>query len=241
MLWAVTPFPFPPMKAIFCIPTYDRPHEKCLASLGNSVPLLEAQGWEHGVALEVGSPYISHARSKLLRKALDGKPDVIVFIDHDISWEPPDLLKLIGTKGEVVAGLYRYKDEPERYMGVIQDDPLTSRPIVREDGCMQASLVPAGFLKINPVTVNIFMDAYPELNYGSRYSPSTDLFNHGAYKGEWWGEDFAFSRRWTELDEKIWVVPNLNLTHHDKGKDYPGNFHEFMLRQPGGSKDGPNK
>jgi hypothetical protein len=42
----------------------------------------------------------------------------------------------------------------------------------------------------------------------------------------------------------IWLLPNLNLNHHDvkhNEKEYKGNFHEFMLRRPGGSKYSPPK
>ena len=40
---------------------------------------------------------VSGARAAMLRKALDAKADVIVFIDHDVSWAPEDLVKLIKT------------------------------------------------------------------------------------------------------------------------------------------------
>ena len=43
---------------------------------------------------------------------------------------------------------------------------------------------------------------------------SVDLFNHGAHDGAWYGEDYAFSRNWLALGGDIWIVPDLNLTHH---------------------------
>lgn len=224
------------MKVVFCIPTVTRPYKVCLDSLRASIPLLDAAGWEHGMVVEVGCPYISAARATLLRKALDAKADVIVFIDHDISWKPSDLLKLIETKGDVIAGLYRIKEAGGKFMGMIDD--VDTRPVVREDGCIRATAVPAGFLKITRRTVNEFMKAYPELIFGERCTPFIDLFNHGAYNGAWWGEDYAFSRNWRAMGEEIWIVPDLDLTHHSAdGASYHGNYHEFMLRQPGGSKE----
>lgn len=66
----------------------------------------------------------------MLRKALDAQADVIVFIDHDVSWAPGDLLKL-----------------------------------------------------------------------------------------------------------DLWLVPDLDITHHGSdGSIYPGNYHGFLMRQPGGSE-----
>ncbi len=223
------------MKAVFCIPTISRPYQACLDSLRASVPLLSE--WDHQMVTEVGNPYISAARSYMLRKAMDAKADVVVFIDHDLSWRPADLLKLIETEGDVVAGLYRFKKDEEQYMGVLDDDPVTFIPKVREDGCIKATRVPAGFLKITTGAVDRFMTAYPDLCYGQKYSLSVDLFHHGAHKGLWWGEDYAFSRNWIDAGGDIWIVPDLSLDHHSKDAVFKGNFHQFMLRQPGGSND----
>lgn len=222
-------------KVIFCIPTMTRPYQVCLDSLKASVPLIEDAGWEHGMVSEVGCPYISGARATMLRKALDVKADVIVFIDHDLSWNPEDLLKLIETKGDVIAGIYRFKKDEEEYMGVLDD--IDGMPQVRKDGCIKATRVPAGFLKVTKEAINKFMVAYPELMYGEAYAPSIDLFNHGAHKGKWWGEDYSFSRNWIDCGGEIWIVPDLNLNHHTSEKEYSGNYHRFLMRQPGGSEE----
>jgi hypothetical protein len=101
---------------------------------------------------------------------------------------------------------------------------------------MQAKTVPAGFLKVTKEAIDIYMTNYPDLCYGPKYSLSVDLFNHGAHKGLWWGEDYAFARRWNEIGGQIWLVPNLCIDHHTSEQVFKGNFHEFMMRQPGGSK-----
>lgn len=223
-------------KVVFCVPTMTRPYQQTLDALVASIPLIRDAGWDEGMVSEIGCPYISAARATMLRKALDAKADVIVFIDHDVSWQPEDLLRLIETEGDVIAGLYRFKTPDEvRYMGVLDDKDGNVQ--VRKDGCIKATLVPAGFLKVTRNAVNKFMQAYPELMYGEASNPSVDLFNHGAHKGAWWGEDYAFSRNWIDAGGEIWVIPDVTLTHHSVDKDYPGNYHEFLLEQPGGSND----
>jgi len=222
------------MKVVLCVPTMTRPFRQTLAAIEGSCALLTDAGLDHYMVSEVGCPYISGARATMLRKALDVKADVIVFIDHDLSWSPGDLLKLIQTEGEVVAGLYRFKKDGEHYMGVVDDDDGQVK--VRADGCIKATRVPAGFLKVTRAAVNRFMKAYPHLMYGEASSPSVDLFNHGAHKGAWWGEDYAFSRNWIDCGGEIWVVPDVDLTHHSADKAYSGNFHRFLLQQPGGSE-----
>ena len=223
-------------KVVFCIPTLKRPFQCTLDSLKESLPAIEADGWDHAMVSEVGCPYISAARSTMLRKALDAKADVIVFIDHDLSWENDALLKLINTEGTVVAGTYRFKKDNEEYMGVINDGP-NYLPITRDDGCISATRIPAGFLKITKEAVDKFMNEYPELCYGPQYNLSVDLFNHGSHKGKWWGEDYSFSRNWIDKCGEIWIVPDLDLHHHSTEQMYKGNFHQFLLKQPGGSND----
>lgn len=222
------------MKAVFCVPSLEGPTEHFVAALERSVAVLDAAGLEHFVVEERGCPYISAARATMLRKALDARADIIVFLDYDLSWSPDSLLKLTETPGEVVSGTYRFKQDEEKYMGrLVEDD--RGRPIVREDGCVKAEWIPAGFLKVNAVAVDRFMRAYPELVYGPAYAPLVDLFNHGAHEGLWWGEDYAFSRRWTGLGGEIWVIPDLDIAHHSRDKAFPGNFHRYLLRQ--GSKE----
>lgn len=222
-------------KVVFTTPTVTKPFPQYLAALEASVPAVEAAGYEHSAVWEIGNPYIGAARATMLRKALDAKADIIVFIDHDVSWQPEDMVALIDHPGDVVSGTYRFKIEPEEYMGAWSID-ATGRPLVRGDGTLVAEKIPAGFLKITKECVDRFMKAYPKLMYGPAYSPAVDLFNHGAHEGVFWGEDYAFSRNWLACGGEIHLVPNLNITHHSGDKAFAGNLHEFLMRQPGGSK-----
>lgn len=222
------------MKVIFCVPTITRPYQQFIDAMERSVQYLD--GIDHNIVFEIGNPYISQARSNLLRKAMDEEPDIVVFLDHDLSFEPDALRKLIDTEGDVVACTYRFKMDEEKYMGTVQSDE-NNKPIVREDGCIKADWIPAGFMKITKEGVNKFMNTYPELCYGPKYRLFVDLFNHGAHNGLWYGEDYAFSRNWADCGGDIWLIPDMDIVHHGAdGKEYLGNFHRYMLRQPGGSE-----
>lgn len=223
-----------PKKVVFCVPTVSKPYQCTLDSLEASIGLIVEAGWDEGTVYQIGCPYISAARAMMLRKALDAEATVIVFIDHDLSWDPKDLLTLIETDGDVVAGTYRFKNDPEEYMGAVFPDEK-GFPIVREDGCIKAHSVPAGFLKITRAAVNKFIKAHGELTYGEACAPMVDLFNHGAHEGVWYGEDYAFCRNWRDAGGEIWIVPDLNINHHTTTAEYKGNFHEFLMVQPGGS------
>jgi len=221
-------------SVIFCTPTIEYPFPAYQNAMERSVPELDAAGITHQLVCEVGSAYISWARSNMLHKAMKTDADAVVFLDHDLSWEPEDLIRLIRHPGDVVSGDYRFKKDEEEYMGrLVSDDD--GRPVVRADGTISAHAIPAGFLKVTRAAVERFSNAYPELVYGPE-KDFVDLFNHGAHEGLWWGEDYAFSRRWRAMGEEIYLIPDLNITHHTRDKGFTGNLHEFMLKQPGGSK-----
>jgi hypothetical protein len=222
------------MKVVFATPTYTQPHPAYLKALENSVPLLDASGIEHQTVFEVGSPYISAARATLTRKALDTDAEAIVYIDHDVAWRPEDLLALITTPDDVVAGTYRFKKDEEEYMGSIFSSAQNTPTVREKDGALYANAVPAGFLKITRNGIRRFMKQYPHLLYGHPERYTVDLFNHGAHNGVWYGEDYAFSRNWRDMGGEIILLPDLNLDHHSADKCFEGNFHMFLRRQPGG-------
>lgn len=223
------------MKVIFCTPTRDKPHPAYVKALEESLPLLEANGIEHGYATVVGNPYISGAMAECARKALDAKPDALIFIDDDVSWTPESLLALIQCDKEVVGGTYRFKKDEVEYMGCLHTDS-NGRPIGEFGGPLKAKWLPSGFLKISVTAVDKFMKAYPHLNVGPAYHPTPDLFNHGAHEGVWYGQDYAFCRNYAEKCGEVFLLPNLNIHHHKGEEIYRGNFHEFLASRPGGSK-----
>ncbi len=226
------------IRVVMCCPTRDRPHDAWLNALERSVPILSEAGFDHQACFEIANPYISGARAGMVRRAMLKGAEIVVFLDDDVSWQPEDLVRLVQARGDVVAGTYRFKvPGDEAYMGEHAVGP-DGRPIVRDDGAILMSFIPAGFLKVTRSALDRFMEAYPELvidkdNDGFR---SPDLFNHGAHKGVWYGEDYAFSRRWREAGGEIWLLPDLQLDHNGKETTWKGNYNEYLLRLPGGSK-----
>jgi glycosyltransferase involved in cell wall biosynthesis len=222
-------------KVSVCTPTRAKPSQPYLDSLAASLPVTEAGGWEMTTVYEIGSPYISHARSKALHTALMGGADAVIFIDDDLSWQPDALLRLLDVGDDVVAGTYRFKREPEEYMGAFVAHDNGSP--VEVAGFIDMHSIPAGFLKITRAGVNRFIKAFPELCYGEECAPFVDLFNHGAWGGVWWGEDYAFARRWREKCGQVWLIPDLQIDHWAGDVKYAGNFHDYLMSRPGANPE----
>ena len=215
-------------RVAICSPTRNRPHDAFIEALERSVPYLDAAGFDHAAVFEVGCPYISGARCTLLGKALAWGATDIVFIDDDVSWQPEDLVRLVETEGDVVCGTYRYKIEEPKFMGV----PYVGHgghPLVRADGCVHMMAAPAGFLRVSRETVKRFRDHFPDLAIGdAKTGENVDIFNHGAYMGVWFGEDYAMCRRLGDMGIDVWCIPTLNLVHNDPGKAFGGTYHEYL-------------
>ncbi len=221
------------MKVAICTATYRKPHPAYVSALKDSAAALDAAGIEHATVFEVNCPYISGARATMLSKAIKWGADAIVFIDDDVSWRPQDLVRLIQTPGDVVAGTYRFKKaDEELYMGSINTDEQ-GIPVHRDDGCISAYRIPAGFLKVTRQAIEDIRAAYPHLSINDG---GLDLFNHGAIDGIWHGEDYAFSKRWVDMGRQIWLIPFLCLDHHSRDDDTvcKGNFDTYLRKQPGG-------
>lgn len=217
------------MKVIFCTQYLgDAPLKPFQESLEATLPVIEQEGWEHSLICEVNCPYISAARAKSLKKAYREKPDAIVFLDYDVSWDPADMVKLLNTDGDVVAGTYRKKTYNVDYMGSLAVGQ-NGNPIARQDGCLKADKIPAGFLKLTTKAVDAFALAYPELLFGPAMDPELDIFNHGVIDHVWYGEDYAFSKRWNDKCGDIWLIPDLNINHHTRTEVFKGNFHKYLL------------
>lgn len=188
-------------------------------------------------SLLTGNCYVQAARNELVRKFMESGADMLFFLDDDVSWKAEDALQLIEMDDDVVAGIYPKKTDVPDYPVVIHTYPVTHYPVVRQDGCIAATGLPTGFLRISRSVIERLQEAYPGQRYedydnGKKVGENYDLFPQGVSNGRWYGEDFAFCNLWAAIGGTMWVVPDIDLTHHSKDRAYPGNYHRFLLEQP---------
>lgn len=114
-----------------------------------------ALGAGHYVAppFTINDTLVHYARNLALKRFLEGDADHLIFIDADLGWEEGALLRLIETPGDVVCGLYRTKEDGERY-------PFTPQP-----GGIPAPVGPivaagAGFMKIQRVCAKAMVEDF---------------------------------------------------------------------------------
>jgi len=233
-------------NVFFALHLYRRPEcAQFWSSLKGAAALLKEHGYNtyRGVAWQ--DPYIQKARNDLASQFLKSNCDIFVFVADDLEYKAEDLLKLIETPGDVVAGAYRLKSDEEEYPVRIHVGP-NRIALTRDDGCILASRVQTGFLRINRIVFEKLIEGYPDLAYwglknGEKINIAHDFFPQGVRNHRWIGEDYAFCDLWTGLGGKIWLIPDLDLTHYEGKIGYPGNFHEYLKKRPGGINEAQGK
>lgn len=210
------------------------------SSMKAAATLLKKRGYTPYFGVAFGDPYIQKARNKLVKQFLASDCDTLFFVADDLEYAAEDMLKVIETPGEVVVGVYSQHVEPANYPVKIYVGS-DKRAVTRDDGCISAMLVQTGFMRVQRSVFENIAKVHPELEYygmkdGKKVNATHDFFPQGVHEHTWLGEDYAFCKLWLELGGKVWVVPDLNLTHYLKGRGYPGNFHEYLMSLPGGCK-----
>lgn len=227
------------MKIIFATPAYRG--IQCgpfLDSLEATVSLCMTHGYDTEFIQLTGSPYVQTARNTLLMQAYEQGADKLFFLDDDISWNPKDALRLIESGYDVVAGLYRFKQDEINYPAVLYTDE-EGRAAFRPDGSLAAARVPTGFLCIDRKVIKQLIEAYPQQRYveGADEITLYDFFPQGIRDGKWVGEDYAFCDLCTDIGINIFVVPDMDLCHYSSTARYDGNFLKWLNTLTGDSHE----
>lgn len=200
------------------------------AMVGSACEIL-MKGWELALEYHVSEAIISRARNSMVSQFKNSECTDMVFIDHDVGWSPKDIIRLCSHPVDVVAGVYRIRYDPEDYR--VQWLPKKHLYTEQDTGLIEVAGVPAGFLRLSRACIDKMIDAYSTRLYPD---PSTTtgkawaLFDSEFSNGMYWGEDLTFCRRWRDIGGKVWVDPEIPLTHSGI-KTYSGSLGEWLRRR----------
>lgn len=199
----------------------------------------------HGVAfspdLRRANCYIAHERNFHVKRFLEGDATHLLFVDADVSWAEPDAIwRLLQCGYDVVGGVYPHKSEVGDFPVRIIPHPQTGMTQVdRRTGAILCEGIPTGFMLIRRGVLEQMIAAHPEKRYLGRGLPDVpefyNLFECEQVGDHWWGEDYAFCRRWRALGGQIWALPDITFTHMGS-KAYSGNLHLWLLQQGANAK-----
>jgi len=175
-----------------------------------------------------------------------------LFIDSDIDFEPETIFKMIEADKEVIAAPYPLKaidwDKIHRRVNAKEMDaemmskmgftwPIkleNQKEISIEKGVMQVSHAPTGCMLIKKQVFEKMIKAFPNLKIdqptivNGKESTSPYYYNffdtyHEPETKRYYGEDFGFCKRWTDIGGKCYLYVKDDITHVGEYK-YTGNL-----------------
>ena len=169
---------------------------------------------------------VQRARNDIVQLALDSNVDDLIFIDTDVDWKPEDFFKLLEYDADIVGGVYPKKSDTEQYSVKIEKSDL----VINNQGLVEVSGLPAGFMRITKTALKKIWDASPEYTEAHKPNPIRMCFNVTINSNkELVSEDISFCETWKSLGGKIYLDPNINLSHVGI-KRWNGNFLEWIKR-----------
>ena len=214
------------MKIFVAIPTRDSKLEiDCARCLLDEQIHAILSGDEIMTTFQTGTGSPVAGRNQLVKLFLESEADRLVFVDSDISWTPGDLVKVARHKADVVGGAYRFKMDEEIYPVTFQ---ANTELWTNAQGLMEVETLPTGFLAISKSVFYKFKETHPKRTY-THFGKTGFAFFHAPWReGHLYTEDTNFCIEWREMGGKVWLDPELTLTHHDGPKAYTGHIGNWL-------------
>lgn len=208
----------PPKKKIaLALLSYDgRIHCKTAIAISAFVMQCAAKGWGFTYILRESDSMVARGRSFLASQFLEnpGSKDCtdLVFVDTDLAWSGDELMRLCMHDVDVVGAAYPYKDESG-------DFPLRwpSEGLTEENGLWNVQAVTPGFFRVTRKALERVAQEMPWLQFNDRGNPegqrSWMFFDNLHRPSGIYDEGYVFCERWRGVGGKVWLDPDLDLTH----------------------------
>ena len=183
--------------------------------------------------------------------------DYLLFIDSDISFKPETIFKMIDADKDIIACPYpmkmfetdkMWKKIKETDMVKSEKDLLSSgymypikigkNELIVDKGVMEVTHAPTGCMLIKRKVIEKLIAKHPELEI---YQPTVingketkkenfyNLFDtlHDPETKRYFGEDFGFCQRWTDIGGKVYVYVMDHISHIGD-HEYCGRFYDML-------------
>ena len=194
--------------------------DKTTLGLFNLGKLFVRNNIDHGLLTLTNSSLITQPRSKCANYFLNNTQfEYLFFLDSDIGFNPPDVVKLLNYKLPMVSGTYPMKTIPTRYCVNVKQPEERRGDLLKIDGNGM------GFCLIHR---QVFIDvakAHPELKYTPELNDSdvapteAEMNNSYHYFAEmkrgngFVAEDKSFFARAEKVGYDMWLDTSIALNH----------------------------
>jgi hypothetical protein len=223
-------FPFK-KKLFICSPSYMG--EYCDDFL-NSIILtlfdLKEKGIEFIFKTLPGDSMIERARNRLIAEFLNSDCTHILMIDCDQGWDYTKVYEMLMHDKEFIAGAVPVKDPDKEDYRLWINCGINGVAITNNEGLISTSVIGSAFIMLKRELFETIIQYNSWLRCESMGVNYYSFFEI-THRPNFMGEDVTFCKRWTDLNGKIWIMPNINMIHIGK-KVFKGNYHKFLLNQP---------
>lgn len=226
------------MKIRVAVPAYDgKVHVKFMLGLLTEQSIAHGNGDAIEFSFVTGNAGIVQARNQLASEFMDSGDDRIVFLDSDITFEPGALVKLAHRPEDLVGGCYRHKQNEESYP--IMWLPDEGRGLwTNSSGLIEVQALPTGFLSIGRKVFDAFRAQWPDRMQAHMGHASYTYFQMPFEDGHHYGEDYYFCKEWRDLGGKVYLDPEIKLTHWGfNPTPYPGHIGQWLKNRPAGQEE----
>lgn len=224
------------LKLFIAVPTYSgKLDARFVHSLMQSLSMLEKAGIAYEFLTLSYHCHVDDSRNAIVSEFFQSDCNYLVFIDADVSWEPSALVKLAGYDRDIVAGVYpkRSNHDLEFPVAVAEGVDLYAD----SDGLVEVEGAPTGFMKIKREVLLKMADLNKHRQFKSRNArpdapPQTIIFERTYENGIRYGGDISFCQRWKKLGGKVFVDPELRLSHIGE-VEFTGTLGDFWREKHG--------
>lgn len=200
------------MKLMIAIPTLDYIHRKFVESLTGLTKRLSEIGVDYDVAYE-GCTLIYISRDNLVKKAMAGKYDQVLWLDADMVFEPDIYERLAATGKDFVSALFRGRhglQKPCLFETLTPEKRWTQfdrkGDVVEIEGCgFGCVLVKTDILEC------VFLEN------STCFRPTAQF-----------GEDLAFCNRALDMGYDIWAANTVEVGHISQAIIWPRESAEVL-------------
>ena len=203
------------------------------------------------------SSLVTQGRNLCVANFLNEKYSHLLFIDADIDFESKTIFKMLELDREVIAVPYPMKtlnwDRVHKFKEDIKDSKELSQTgftypikvhdkenIKVKDDVMEVTHAPTGCMLIKRQVFDKMIEKYPELRISQptimngEAKDKENLWNffdtyHDLENKKYYGEDFGFCKKWTDIGGKCYCYIGDYITHVGEYQ-YSGRFKDELVR-----------
>lgn len=222
------------MKILVAVPVYARtlPIQTVKCLMREHLHAIVVDGDEFHFHFLPSCSHAAMGRNQIVADFLKGPCDVLVFVDADVTTETPGAIAKIARLAvkhqQIVGGAYRYKHEPESYPVAWIDGPFRGVKLTDSTALLEVRTLPGGFMAVPREVFEKLRAAHPERRYQHAGHDFHCFFQFAFIHGSMYGEDSLFCREWLEAGGKIYLDPEIELTHWDENRPYPGHIGRWL-------------